>query len=76
MKENSTSINNNLKSFWIAMGGKEELPTIIARLCSPSLMTWELSTHTLNIQGDIPAGMEKQPVQLCTGSVQIKFLFC
>jgi enterochelin esterase-like enzyme len=25
MKENVTSINNNLKSFWIAMGGKEDI---------------------------------------------------
>ena len=25
MKENTTSINNNLKSFWIAMGGKEDI---------------------------------------------------
>jgi enterochelin esterase-like enzyme len=25
MKENATSINNNLKSFWIAMGGKEDI---------------------------------------------------
>lgn len=25
MKENATTINNNLKSFWIAMGGKEDI---------------------------------------------------
>jgi len=25
MKENATSINNNLKSFWIAMGGQEDI---------------------------------------------------
>src|SRR4030095_15361290 len=27
---------------------------IIARLCSPRLMRWELSTHTVNIPGGIP----------------------